>query len=178
MEQLKKPFKTCQWIHCQILLNSNFYEFNSSFLDEAERLGKDNYVPNNDDILKLRIVTQNITETIFHIQKINFHFFDVSGLKYHRKYWLPYFDKVTSILFVVSLSAYNQMMIEEGTTNRMTDAIFVFKTIANHPQLSSPSIILFLNKKDLYEQKIKKYLIKDYFPDYDGIWKEIFNLFF
>jgi hypothetical protein len=121
------------------------------------------------DILKNRVVTQNISETIFHIEGKTFHFFDVSGLKYHRKYWIPYFQNVTSILYVVALSSYDQMMVEEGSTNRMTDALFVFKNIANHPELGSPSIILFFNKKDLFEKKSRAINIKDYFPEYKGI---------
>ncbi|KAJ3348310.1 Guanine nucleotide-binding protein G(t) subunit alpha-2 [Kappamyces sp. JEL0680] len=125
------------------------------------------------DVLKLRTVTQNISETIFSIQGKNFHFFDVSGLKYHRKYWLPYFENVTSILFVVALSSYNQLMMEEGNTNRMTDALFVWKQIVNHPTLSRPSIILFLNKMDLFEKRVKVAGIKEFFPDYDGTTRRL-----
>ncbi|KAJ3335088.1 hypothetical protein HDU91_002371, partial [Kappamyces sp. JEL0680] len=60
------------------------------------------------DILKLRTVTQSISDTVFKVQSKNIHFIDVSGLKHHRKAWLSYFDDVHSILFVVSLSSYDQ----------------------------------------------------------------------
>ncbi|KAJ3306053.1 Guanine nucleotide-binding protein G(o) subunit alpha [Kappamyces sp. JEL0829] len=143
------------------------------FLDSIQRIAADSYEPTDEDVLKLRTVTQNISETIFSIQGKNFHFFDVSGLKYHRKYWLPYFENVTSILFVVALSSYNQLMMEEGNTNRMTDALFVWKQIVNHPTLSRPSIILFLNKMDLFEKRVKVTGIKEFFPDYDGTTRRL-----
>ena len=52
-------------------------------------------------------------------------FYDVSGLKHHRKQWMGYFTDVHAILFVVSLSCYDQMMSEDRNTNRMEDAIKV-----------------------------------------------------
>jgi hypothetical protein len=109
-----------------------------------------------------------VSDTVFEIEKQTFHFFDVSGLKHHRKQWLPYFDKVTAILFVVSLSSYNQNMAEDPTVNRMADAIVVFDQMVNNPLLSAPNVILFLNKKDLYEKKIKTDPLNQYFPDYNG----------
>ncbi|KAJ3348311.1 hypothetical protein HDU91_006589, partial [Kappamyces sp. JEL0680] len=137
------------------------------FLDALSRIADSGYKPTNEDVLKLRTVTQNISETIFAIQKINFHFFDVSGLKHHRKYWMPYFDQVTSVLFIVAVSGYCQVMVEEET-NRMNDALQVFKQIANHSMLAKPGIILFLNKEDVFKERFKTHPIKNYFPDYDG----------
>ncbi len=139
-------------------------------MESLSRISEDGFQPTDEDILKLRTVTLNISETIFHIQDMNFHFFDVSGLKYHRKYWIPYFDNVTTILFVSALSSYNQMMVEEGTTNRMIDSLYTFKQIATHPNLQHPSILLFLNKKDLFEEKMKKYPLSEYFAEFTGIF--------
>ncbi|KAJ3306078.1 guanine nucleotide-binding protein subunit alpha [Kappamyces sp. JEL0829] len=120
------------------------------------------------DILKVRIVTQAISETIFTIEDTRFHFFDVSGLKHHRSYWIPYFQNVTSILFVVSLDSYNQTMVEDSTMNRMADSIFLFDQISNNELLSGANLIIFFNKKDLYSRKVKTIPIEETFPDYQG----------
>jgi hypothetical protein len=97
-----------------------------------------------------------------------FHFFDVSGLRHHRKAWLQYFDEVCCVLFVSSISSFDQFLVEDVTVNRMADAIVLFNQMVNHPLLSSRDFILFLNKKDIYEQKVKRISIKNYFPEYTG----------
>jgi hypothetical protein len=127
------------------------------------------YQPSNEDILNIRTVTQSVSDTIFTIQGCKFHFFDVSGLKHHRKSWVPYFQDVHTILFVTSLSSYDQMMVEEPDTNRMVDALQVFDHIVNNPSLQKPNVVLFLNKKDIFAKKIKDSPIKKYFSDYEGL---------
>ena len=119
-------------------------------------------------MLRLRVATEQISESIFNVQNTNFHFYDVSGFKSHRHYWVKYFDNVTSILFVASLIAYDQVMVEDCTVNRMADSIVLFDNIANHELLSKANVILFLNKRDLFETKVKKVDIKNTFPDYNG----------
>ena len=50
----------------------------------------------------------------------------------------------------------------------MEESKALFSTIITYPWFHSSSIILFLNKKDLLEEKIKYSDLADYFPDYDG----------
>jgi hypothetical protein len=54
------------------------------FLDQLDRVMSNSYIPTNDDILKLRIVTQSVSDNVFMLGKDRMHFIDVSGLKYHR----------------------------------------------------------------------------------------------
>merc|ERR1712071_80846 len=44
----------------------------------------------------------------------------------------------------------------------------LFRTIITYPWFQHSSVILFLNKKDLLEEKIVYSHIVDYFPEYDG----------
>jgi hypothetical protein len=118
--------------------------------------------------LNLRTVTQAISDTVFNISGDKYHFYDVSGLKFHRTQWVSYFDKVHSVLFVTSLSCYDQMLAEDATINRMADAIVLFHQMVNHPLLKERSFVLFLNKQDIYTRKIRKIPIKKYFPEYSG----------
>jgi hypothetical protein len=96
------------------------------------------------------------------------HFYDVSGLKYHRTQWISYFDQVNCILFVTSLSSYDQVLVEDPTINRMADSIVLFDQMSNHPLLKDATFILFLNKRDIYQKKVKKIPIAKFFPDYKG----------
>ncbi|KAJ3313424.1 Guanine nucleotide-binding protein G(t) subunit alpha-2 [Boothiomyces sp. JEL0838] len=59
-------------------------------------------------------------------------------------------------------------MIEDNTVNRMTDSLVLFEQMVNHPLLESQSFVLFLNKKDLFEKKVKHIPIHINFPEYDG----------
>ncbi|XP_039567843.1 guanine nucleotide-binding protein G(t) subunit alpha-2 [Passer montanus] len=53
-------------------------------------------------------------------------------------------------------------------TNRMHESLHLFNSICNHKFFAATSIILFLNKKDLFEEKIKKVHLSICFPEYDG----------
>ncbi len=63
---------------------------------------------------------------------------------------------------------YDLMLEEDCSVNRMHESIKLFGDIINNQWFQSTSIILFLNKKDLFEQKIKKVDLKVCFPSYSG----------
>ncbi|KAJ2999254.1 Guanine nucleotide-binding protein alpha-2 subunit, partial [Globomyces sp. JEL0801] len=119
-------------------------------------------------MLQVRQVTQSVSETIFEIDKLRLHIYDVSGLRMHRSHWLKYFDEVMTVIFLVALSSYDQVLLEDPTVNRMADAIVLFDQIANHPLLQKLELMLFFNKKDIFEKKVAKSSINQYFPEYQG----------
>lgn len=52
--------------------------------------------------------------------------------------------------------------------NRMEESKALFRTIITYPWFQNSSVILFLNKKDLLEEKILYSHLVDYFPEFDG----------
>lgn len=52
--------------------------------------------------------------------------------------------------------------------NRMMESMKLFDSICNNKWFTDTSIILFLNKKDLFEEKIKKSPLTICFPEYTG----------
>lgn len=61
--------------------------------------------------------------------------------------------------------------------NRMQESLKLFDSICNNKWFTDTSIILFLNKKDLFAQKIKKSSLKICFPEYMGEWRSLhYNL--
>lgn len=52
--------------------------------------------------------------------------------------------------------------------NRMNESLALFRTIVSYPWFANSSIILFMNKKDLLEEKIMTSHLVDYFPDFEG----------
>jgi guanine nucleotide-binding protein subunit alpha, other len=61
--------------------------------------------------------------------------------------------------------------------NRMEESKALFRTIITYPWFQHSSVILFLNKKDLLEEKIMYSHLVDYFPEFDGELKNYNALF-
>ncbi|XP_028841148.1 guanine nucleotide-binding protein subunit alpha-13b [Denticeps clupeoides] len=138
------------------------------FLDNLEKLGMPDYLPTHQDILLARKPTKGIHEYDFEIRNVPFQMVDVGGQRSERRRWFECFDSVTSILFLVSSSEFDQVLMEDRQTNRLMESLNIFETIVNNRVFSNVSIILFLNKTDLLEEKVKTVAIKDYFPEYTG----------
>lgn len=119
----------------------------------------------------------------------NFRMVDVGGQRSERRKWIHCFENVTSIIFLVALSEYDQILFESenevcifnilasinlvinniiNLQNRMEESKALFKTIITYPWFQHSSVILFLNKKDLLEEKIMYSHLVDYFPDFEG----------
>ena len=78
------------------------------------------------------------------------------GQRSERKKWMHCFEGVTAILFLVAMSEYDLKLVEDQTTNRMHESMRLFESICNSQWFVNTSIILFLNKRDLFEEKIAK----------------------
>lgn len=78
------------------------------------------------------------------------------------------FEGVTAILFLVALSEYDLKLVEDQSTNRMHESMRLFESICNSPWFINTSVILFLNKVDLFEIKIRRSPLTVCFPEYVG----------
>ncbi|VDK46911.1 unnamed protein product [Anisakis simplex] len=94
--------------------------------------------------------------------------FDVGGQRDERRKWIQCFNDVTAIIFVCASSSYNLVLWEDATQNRLKESLALFKNIWNNRWLKTISVILFLNKQDLLEEKIKskRHLLETYFPEF------------
>lgn len=94
--------------------------------------------------------------------------FDVGGQRSERKKWIHCFEGVTAIIFCVALSGFDLVLAEDEEMNRMIESMKLFDSICNSKWFVETSIILFLNKKDLFEEKIKRSPLTICFPEYTG----------
>ncbi|TPP66138.1 GTP binding protein alpha subunit Gq [Fasciola gigantica] len=138
------------------------------YLDNLDRISQPDYVPTLQDILRVRVPTTGIVEYPFDLDSIIFRMVDVGGQRSERRKWIHCFESVTSIMFLVALSEYDQVLVESDNENRMEESKALFRTIISYPWFQESSVILFLNKKDLLEEKILYSHLVDYFPEYDG----------
>uniref|UniRef100_A0A3P8YES9 Guanine nucleotide-binding protein G(O) subunit alpha n=2 Tax=Esox lucius TaxID=8010 RepID=A0A3P8YES9_ESOLU len=123
------------------------FELNDSalyFFKNISRIIAPNYIPIQSDVLRVRVRTCGIIETQFRVNHTVFRMYDVGGQRTERRKWLNYFDRVQAVLFVVGLSGYDMTLMED------------------------PSVVLFMNKCDLFQEKIlnPKRHLRLYLPSY------------
>ncbi|XP_049848769.1 G protein alpha i subunit-like [Schistocerca gregaria] len=150
----------------------------SYYLGEIERIGTPDYVPNEQDVLRSRAKTTGIIEIHFRIGQTDFSLIDVGGQRSERKKWMNCFQGITALIYCVSLSDYDLKLEEDNETNRMQESLTLFGQICNSKWFVDTSIILFLNKSDLFQEKIKKVPLTACFEDWDENnrdWKEAAN---
>ena len=128
----------------------------SYLFDNLRRISSSSYIPTHQDILHARKATKAITEYCVMIQGVPFRFVDVGGQRSQRQKWFQCFDSVTSIIFFVASSEYDQILVEDQTTNRLLESLNIFDSIINNRCFVSVSMILFLNKSDILEEKIER----------------------
>ncbi|MCJ1224569.1 hypothetical protein MMC12_001214 [Toensbergia leucococca] len=133
-----------------------------------DRLFAHDYLPSDQDVLRSRLRTTGITETLFELGPVNYHMFDVGGQRSERKKWVHCFEGVHCLMFIAALSGYDQCLVEDKTANQMQEALLLFESIMSLQWFRKSSIILFLNKTDLFKEKLAEKPIRHYFPDYTG----------
>ncbi|XP_061529493.1 guanine nucleotide-binding protein G(q) subunit alpha-like isoform X2 [Phycodurus eques] len=138
------------------------------YLTELDRISQPSYVPNLQDILRVRIPTTGIIEYPFDMESVIFRMVDVGGQRSERRKWIHCFEGVTSIMFLVALSEYDQVLVECNNENRMEESKALFRTIITYSWFQRSSVILFLNKTDLLREKILNSHLADYFPQFSG----------
>jgi guanine nucleotide-binding protein G(i) subunit alpha len=149
---------------------SEFYIMDSApyFFDRVHKISHPEYIPSVDDILRARIKSTGIYDTKFDMGGLNVHMYDVGGQCSELKKWIHCFENGTVIIFCVSLSEYDQHLLEEEGQNRMAESLVLFDSIVNSPWFARTSIVLFLNKIDVFTDKLPFSPLENYFSDYTG----------
>lgn len=154
-----------------IFKRSSEFQLNDSagyFFDGIDRISQPNFVPTEQDVLRSRARTTGITEIAFDLQDVHFRMVDVGGQRSERKKWIHCFQDVTALIFCVAMSEYDLKLYEDETVNRMHESIMLFEEICNCQWFNDTAIILFLNKSDLFAQKIQSVDLSVCFSDYTG----------
>lgn len=147
------------------------YQLNDSaayYLNALDRISQQSYIPSQQDVLRTRVKTTGIVETHFSFKGLDFKMFDVGGQRSERKKWIHCFEGVTAIIFCVAMSGYDLVLAEDEEMNRMVESMKLFDSICNSKWFMDTSIILFLNKRDLFEDKIQTSPLTICFPEYTG----------
>jgi len=144
------------------------------FLNKVHEIMSPEYVPTNDDITQTRVKTEGIIEHEFQIAgngpaRGKIIMIDVGGQRNERRKWIHCFEDVMLLMFLTAVSEFDQVCEEDEVTNRMRESLHLFETVLDYVYFQNTNVILFLNKKDVLEEKLaagKK--ISQYFEEFPG----------
>ncbi|KAF9456865.1 guanine nucleotide binding protein, alpha subunit [Collybia nuda] len=130
------------------------------FLEDVDRIIREDYVPTPKDILCARVNTIGPEEHRINVEAATDNakewiIYDVGGSRSQRAAWAQYFDDVNVIIFLAPMSAFNQVLAEDESVNRLTDTFKLWQMICGNKLLAQVELILFLNKFDILAAKLK-----------------------
>merc|ERR1711997_1165530 len=107
------------------------------YLSDIDRIAEPDYLPTQQDILRVRVPTTGIIEYPFDLEEIRFRMVDVGGQRSERRKWIHCFENVASIIFIASLAEYNLTLVEAPSVTRLEEPVALFRTILKNPWLQS-----------------------------------------
>ncbi|KAF9226236.1 G-alpha-domain-containing protein [Gyrodon lividus] len=133
------------------------------FLNDLDRVTTLSYIPSDDDVLRARLKTVGVSEYRCEMeaaagreQGTEWRIVDVGGSRSQvRATWVPFFDDVDAIIFVAPISGFDQVLAEDRTVNRLEDSVLLWKAVCSNRLLANVELVLFLNKCDILDAKLK-----------------------
>ncbi|TRY69096.1 hypothetical protein TCAL_04094 [Tigriopus californicus] len=124
------------------------------FLDRMAAIAKADYIPSRMDVLKSYTPTTGIFETQIQIEQTVFSLHEVNCGQTGSR-WTQYSQDVTAVIFVADASSYDVIINPAKGLTLLHETLIYFHSLWNDPNLKQKSVILFLNKQDCLEKKIK-----------------------
>eukprot|EP00475_Leptophrys_vorax_P016979 TRINITY_DN23499_c0_g1_i1.p1 TRINITY_DN23499_c0_g1~~TRINITY_DN23499_c0_g1_i1.p1 ORF type:complete len:378 (-),score=83.58 TRINITY_DN23499_c0_g1_i1:80-1213(-) len=159
------------------------------FLDAIDRISERDYVPTKQDLLFLRMQTSHVLEFSLKFNEQEIVLIDTAGQNTERSKWLHMFTRCKGILFVAAISEFDQAVPGDPDSSRLQESLDLFDQICRLPYFKRTHIMLFLNKRDLLQEKLADgvnprevcpQLFKDLQsakPTYDEVVEHIVQLF-
>jgi len=137
------------------------------YFSNAPRFAAADFVPTFDDVLKSRRKTSGVVETVFEHDGVAFTLVDVGGQRSERKKWLHCFSTVTAVIYLTAINEYDMLLEEDANTNRLVESLKLWKALTSSEFFIKTPFILFLNKSDLFKQKLEKVSLAEVFQEWD-----------
>ncbi|KAJ3568897.1 hypothetical protein NP233_g5415 [Leucocoprinus birnbaumii] len=119
-------------------------EASGFFLNDLQRVSSLRYMPSDDDVLKARLKTVGVAEYRFEMEVpmsrdtgTEWRIVDVGGSRSQRPTWAPFFDDVDAIIFLAPISAFDQVLSEDRTVNRLEDSVLLWKAVCSNKLLAN-----------------------------------------
>ncbi|GAA5901110.1 uncharacterized protein JCM6883_004757 [Sporobolomyces salmoneus] len=156
----------------KVIYHSNHFQLNDSatyFFNALARTAEAGYIPSDLDILRCRIRNTGIVEEIFQIGPTKLVVVDVGGQRSERRKWVSCFENVQLLIFVASVSEFDQVghSLVAYVEPPLTQSLLLYSSLLSSPWFARTSLVLFLNKVDLLDWKVRfrPDLVEKYLPD-------------
>jgi len=145
----------------QTLAKRHYFQIHdnvSYFLSRIDIISAADYTPSFDDYLRIRtrstgFAQTNIVAEIENFGHHTFEFTDVGGQRSERKKWMRFISEdIDAVLYIIAISEYDMNLFEDNKTNRLVEAVELFKSIMLKGHFfTNKSVLLFFNKYDLFK---------------------------
>jgi len=141
------------------------------FLDAIPRINESGYLPITEDVVRVRRNTVGVIPYEFIVDDICFKIIDMGGEREERVRWIDFLaSKITCVIFLTAIDEFDtEFIVEDQRKNRLKESLELFRQIQTFQWLSHTTFILFLNKVDIFKEKIRTSDMRDHFPDFKGI---------
>lgn len=139
------------------------------FLNQINVTSNTEYIPTNEDIIKCKARTTGIVELQVTVDDSKMVIYDMGGQRAERRKWLHCRENVNGIVYFASSSCYDQQLVEDESTNRLSEEVNLFYDVLT--MFPTQPIILVLNKKDVLREKLsdsKGRPVSDFHNGYDN----------
>lgn len=139
-----------------------------------DKVKKPNYTPDKEDILAAQAQFNNSSGVKVGrrvIENTTFEMYDIVRQRGKLRKWIHCFENViTAIIYVVDISAYDQMRITgKHSKNVVMESLEKFEELLNDQLYFECPVILLLNNREDFEHKVRRKNIRDCgFVDYEG----------
>lgn len=159
---LDKGFKDAYKRRSEYQLNDNAAYFVSSI----RRIAAPEYVPTDEDILRTRTETTEVTETPLEYMSSRYTIIDVPGADALRRGWERASEHIATVVFTIDPTAYSCVLPGDEPIDRMQEQLALFESAVNDRRLSQTDIVVVITKIDLLEDYLRDNDANNYFgPD-------------
>jgi len=136
------------------------------FLEKIDTLVDTEYTLTNEDILRLRQRTIGMPTLEVPFKGKTIQLVDFGGQEVERKKWPLLAEGAKALIFLASLTHYDVLSDEDKTKSRLQVSLEVFKEVLHDDAFAPCSIVLFLNKWDLFQDQVKVSPLTKVFPKF------------
>eukprot|EP00924_Labyrinthula_sp_SR-Ha-C_P006104 maker-scaffold_54-snap-gene-0.38-mRNA-1 protein AED:0.04 eAED:0.04 QI:147/1/1/1/1/1/7/55/385 len=113
--------------------------------------------PSTQDLLHSRVRSTGHAYFFFQdVEQMGYELIDIGGQRNERRKFMALFKGIDVVLFVGSMSDYNERLYEDVSENRLRETFNVFKAMLKRDEFSDNWVIMFLNKFDLFKEKYQQ----------------------
>ena len=100
--------------------------------------------------------------------RYNYRIYDVVGLHSKENKWIYSFDEMSTMVYIVDISAYNLPASGEFPSSCVQGDLALFQQICSSRWLATTPILLLLGNSDIMKSKLRDFPLQDHFQDYAG----------